>query len=213
VDLTRRLRDYLSPKFLKKEIVKNNSIIYKALLKYDYSNFSLEILEYCDNMSTISKEQYYINLLEPEYNICLKAGSSLGRVVREETRLKLRNVWLNRLFIKSKDSTLREFMINSIDKKLDESRFRITKLYKEFEKIKLLKISKISFVTRMKILASIKTTQAVLVRDVIKGVTTEYPSARRAAEALNASNSTIMNKLKGKNTKLYKARYLIKRVE
>ena len=132
VDLTRRLRDYLSPKFLKKEIIKNNSIIYRALLKYGYSNFSLEILEYCDKMSTISKEQYYIDLLGPEYNICLKAGSSLGRVVRKETRLKLRNIWLNRLFIKSKDSTLREFIINFIDKQLDESRFRITKLYKEF---------------------------------------------------------------------------------
>ena len=56
VDLTRRLRDYFSPKYLKKEIIKNNSIIYKALLKYGYSNFSLEILEYCDKMSTISKE-------------------------------------------------------------------------------------------------------------------------------------------------------------
>ena len=46
VDLTRRLRDYFSPKFLEKEILKNNSIIYRALLKYGYSNFRLEILEY-----------------------------------------------------------------------------------------------------------------------------------------------------------------------
>lgn len=90
-------------------------------MKYGYSNFSLEIIEYCDNMSTINKEQYYIDLLKPEYNLCLKAVSSLGRVTREETRLKLRNVWLNRLFSNSKDETLKEFIINTIARKLDKS--------------------------------------------------------------------------------------------
>jgi group I intron endonuclease len=73
VDLTRRLRDYFSPLWLKKELLKNNSLIYKALLKYDYAKFSLEILKYCDKMSTINREQYYIDLLEPEYNLCLKS--------------------------------------------------------------------------------------------------------------------------------------------
>jgi group I intron endonuclease len=92
VDLSRRLRDYFSRKFLEKEILKNSSIIYRALLKYGYESFSLEILEYCDKVSVINKEQYYIDLLKPEYNLCLKAGSSLGRVTREETRMKLRNV-------------------------------------------------------------------------------------------------------------------------
>jgi len=86
----------------------------------------------------------------------------------------------------------------------------ITRLYKEFRRIKQLKESKVSYTTRMKILASIKTRQTVLVTDMSKGITNEYYSARRAAEAINASNSTIMNKLKGKNTKLYKGRYLIK---
>jgi NUMOD1 domain len=63
--------------------------------------------------------------------------------------------------------------------------------------------------TRMKILASTVTAQSVLITDLKTKVTTTYPSARIAAIALNASHSTIMNKLKGKNTKLYKDRYLI----
>jgi hypothetical protein len=62
----------------------------------------------------------------------------------------------------------------------------------------------------MKILASTKTSQIVLITDTFKNATTRYPSARRAAEAIGVSNSTIMNKLKGRNTKLYKNRYLIK---
>jgi group I intron endonuclease len=178
-------------------------------LKYGYSNFRLEILEYCDKLSAIEREQYYIDLLKPEYNICLRAGSSLGRITREETRLKLRNIWLNRLFYLSKDSTLREFIINSLQIKLNESIFKINKLQKELEKIKLLKESKVTYATRMKILASTKTSQIVLITDTLNNITTKYLSARRAAEALGVSNSTVMNKLRGKNTKLYKKRYLI----
>src|SRR5450432_880084 len=64
--------------------------------------------------------------------------------------------------------------------------------------------------TRMKILVSTKTSQIVLITDTFNNVTTKYLSAKRAAEAIGVSNFTIMNKLKGKNTKLYKSRYLIK---
>lgn len=52
-------------------------LIYKSLLKYGYSNFKLEILEYCDLSDVIKREQYYINNLNPEYNILKLAGSSL----------------------------------------------------------------------------------------------------------------------------------------
>lgn len=55
--------------------------------------------------------------------------------------------------------------------------------------------------------------EPVVVTDFTTGVTTEYLSARSAALALNASNSTVMNKLKGKNTKPYKGRYLIKKLD
>jgi group I intron endonuclease len=90
VNLTRRFKEYFSSNFLSKEILKNNSIVYKALLKYGYSNFTLEIIEYCDKMSVIKKEQYYLDLLKPSYNICMIAGSSLGRITSDDTRAKLR---------------------------------------------------------------------------------------------------------------------------
>ena len=53
-------------------------LIEKALLKYGYSNFKLEILEYCDKDEVLSREQYYLDFLKPEYNILKQAGSSLG---------------------------------------------------------------------------------------------------------------------------------------
>lgn len=52
--------------------------ICKAILKYGYSNFSISILEYYDSNNRLVREQYYIDLLQPEYNILKKAGSSVG---------------------------------------------------------------------------------------------------------------------------------------
>ena len=106
-DLTRRFRDYFSTKWLEKETLKNNSIIYRALLKYGYSNFRLEILEYCEKAKILEREQYYLDVLKPTYNICEVAGSSLGRITNNSTRLKLKYVWMVRLF-KEKNNSLSE---------------------------------------------------------------------------------------------------------
>ena len=209
-DLTRRLRDYFSSNFLFKEILSNKSIIYRALLKYGYSKFTLDILEYCDKSSVITKEQYYLDLLNPNYNICKTAGSSLGRTTQDHTRLKLRHAWLVRLF-KNKDNDINfsEFVLDVYERKLNESNLKIYKYQAMFEKITLKKESKVTWETRRKILYSTVSAQSVLITDLKSGNTTTYPSARRAAVALNASKSTVMNKLKGKNTQLYKGRYII----
>ena len=57
---------------------KRSSYIYSALIKYGYSNFSLNILEYCEPSEVIEREQFYIDLLNPSYNILKIAGSKLG---------------------------------------------------------------------------------------------------------------------------------------
>lgn len=41
-----------------------------------YDNFRLEILEYCDN--NVLREQYYLDLLKPDYNILKTAYSLAG---------------------------------------------------------------------------------------------------------------------------------------
>ena len=48
--------------YLEREIDKKNSMIYKALLKYGYSSFKLDILEYCEPSVLIKREQYYLDL-------------------------------------------------------------------------------------------------------------------------------------------------------
>jgi group I intron endonuclease len=60
--------------------------IHNAILKNGYSNFSLAILEcIADKEETITREQYYLDLLNPDYNVLEIAGSTLGYKHTEET--------------------------------------------------------------------------------------------------------------------------------
>jgi len=90
VNLNKRLTNYFSRGLKKKEVIRNNSIISNSLLKHDYINFSLDILEYCEYHNLIIREQYYLDLLKPEYNILPIAGSRLGAKYSPETLLKFK---------------------------------------------------------------------------------------------------------------------------
>lgn len=88
--LSNRFSIYFSENSLKRKLKEGTSIISNALLKYKYYNFRLEILEYCNIECLISKEQYYIDLLKPQYNILKIAGSRLGIKLSKETKDLLR---------------------------------------------------------------------------------------------------------------------------
>lgn len=64
IDLGRRFSHYFSISFLKASVLKNKSIIYNSLLKRGYSNFCLEILEYCDKESCIERENFFFNFFK-----------------------------------------------------------------------------------------------------------------------------------------------------
>ena len=71
-NLAKRFSYYFSNKFLTREIKRIKNMVYSALLKYGYSNFKLEVLEYCDSEVLLSKEQEYLDIYCPEYNILKK---------------------------------------------------------------------------------------------------------------------------------------------
>jgi hypothetical protein len=96
VDLSNRLKNYYNISYLKREIKTNNSMIYKALLKYGYSNFRLDIIEICKPIDLIEREQYYLDLLKPEYNILKMAGSLLGFKHNKDTLELIRTSKLGR---------------------------------------------------------------------------------------------------------------------
>ena len=53
-------------------------MIHRALLKYGYSYFKLDIMEYCELPILIKREQYYLDIIKPYYNILHTVGYLLG---------------------------------------------------------------------------------------------------------------------------------------
>lgn len=88
INLAVRLHKYYSIKHL----TKYKTPIHNALLKYGFENFTLEIIEYCEEgINPTVREQYYFGLLNPEYNILEQASSSLGFKHSNETLEFFRN--------------------------------------------------------------------------------------------------------------------------
>lgn len=88
IDLSKRLYRYYSLAHITQQ--SKFSLICKALLKRGYSCFTFEILEYCNKEDVLIREQYYLDLLKPEYNILKIAGSPLGYKHTEEDKEKMR---------------------------------------------------------------------------------------------------------------------------
>jgi len=88
-------------------IISNSSmLICRALYKYNYSSFRLEILEYCKVEHLIDRENSYIKLLKPEYNIVQESHtlpSRLGHVHTKSTLEKMSKSSPDRITITVKD--------------------------------------------------------------------------------------------------------------
>ena len=91
VSLSVRMYTYYSLRSL----AKSNRPIDRALLKYGFSKFSLYILEYCTSENVLEREQYYLDKIQPEYNIVENAGSTLGYKHTEDSLAKMRNFVLS----------------------------------------------------------------------------------------------------------------------
>lgn len=67
---------------------KHHSIILQNCFN-KYKEVTFKILEFCDKEDCIKREQYWIDLLNPDTNILRVAGSALGRICGEEHKRKL----------------------------------------------------------------------------------------------------------------------------
>jgi len=57
---------------------KSNILLQNAINKYTLEHLIFVIFEYCDEEGLLSREQFYLDCLELEFNILKVAGSSLG---------------------------------------------------------------------------------------------------------------------------------------
>jgi group I intron endonuclease len=125
----------------------------------------LEILEYCDSEDLIKREQYYLDLLEPKYNLLTKAGSTLGYKHTEETLVKFKN----RTLSEEQKAKLQDHLAkhNSSEEQRAKSRERMLKINEG---------------KGIQVEVTVLETKAI----------TTYGSIRKAAEALNSDIKAIL---------------------
>ena len=180
VNFTGRLYKY----FTVVRLTKIKTPIHNALLKYGFSNFTLEILEYCEEgVNPITREQYYFELLKPEYNILEYAGSSLGFKHSDETLEFFKN---DR---KVSEETRKNLSLAATGRILtEEDRKKISDARKGI---------KLSDETRAKLSAATKTLRgiSVIIRDVNTNEELEFASLTDAGKAIGVSRTAIKKAL------------------
>lgn len=67
-----------------------NRLIQEAWNQYGENNFIISVLEYCDRECLLQREQYYIDTLKPEYNLCPIAGSTKGMMRTQAFRDRMK---------------------------------------------------------------------------------------------------------------------------
>lgn len=104
VNLTRRKAEH---KYRRKLNIIHNSAIRSAVLKYGEDNFIFEILETVDCKSKLQNlEQYYIDLLNPDYNIRKFAQSNRGIKCSESQLQHLRTINLGKKYKEPRNSRI-----------------------------------------------------------------------------------------------------------
>lgn len=185
LDLRKRLLNYYNISYLldRKDIM----VIYKALLAHGFENFTLEILEYCEPSVLIEREQYYIDLLNPEYNILKIAGSRLGAKHTLEAIAKIKTGALNR----SKEALAKNLEhLNKLNSS-QEHKEHLIRLNTSLEQIA-------------------KTANPVIVLNTLNGESIEFRSITQAAKFLEVHPEILRRHIV--KEKLYLDKYLITKV-
>lgn len=70
--------------------IHRNPHLQNAFNMYGISVFRFDVIEYCEKMCLIEREQFFIDTLHPEYNIMAKAGSNIGHRWTDEQKARLK---------------------------------------------------------------------------------------------------------------------------
>nr|YP_009364325.1 GIY-YIG endonuclease [Ophiocordyceps sinensis]ARF03387.1 GIY-YIG endonuclease [Ophiocordyceps sinensis] len=198
-------------------------LINKAILKYGYSKFKLDIVEYCEAKELVKREQYYMDLISPYYNVLKTAYSSLGykhtektlQIVRKNNQklnlskskwVKITNLETNiykkyisitegAKSLNTSKTTLKEYILNS-------------KPYKGIYKLE----SNLSVSNYDSNYLNHPNSKKIEVIDLELNIVTQYDSIRGAARALNIKFNSIATYLKRNQKSSYKGRYIFKNI-
>ncbi len=209
VDLRKRLVQYFNMSYLTRTTYMP---ICSALLKYGYSSFSLEILEYCDSSELLIREKHYFDLLNPGYNLSKHPSHPfLGRTHTDEARAKLsaffkgkvypeRSGEKNPMFGKTHSEVIR---LKISEGKKGKSMIRTDEHNAAISSSMLGKNKGVNSLLSKKVLCT----------DLLTNESTVYFSHREAARALNITQARISSFIERKQVKAYKKRYVFKPID
>lgn len=236
VNLRRRLLEYYNVNRL---LSQNSMAINRALLKYGYSSFTVNILEICDIKDLVTKEKDYFEIYSPEYNILKIPGSpSRGsgwkhsEATKEKMRLgtiaSLKSLELRvKLSLAQKTGT--NIMVTNVETNIDtiypsikgaaralsiDSRYIQNYIYLKQDKPVLGLYTFKLLIPPMDNIKAInqKRSQKIQVLDVKTKQTIVYPSISSAARSLGLRQASISLYLKENRSKPFRASYVFKLV-
>ena len=205
-----------------------------ALLNYGFSNFCLEILEFCELEKLMEREKYYFDILSPEYNILKIPGSPYrgkGWKHSEATLDKMKLAAMNKSPEKLAQLSLAQStgkkveVINmitgikttyhairaaakklGIDKRYIENYIYLKQKNPVFDTY-IFKLIEQDSNSNTRIQNSSKTIE---VTDITNNNKTTYPSISSAAKNLGIRQPSISLYLKDKRSKPFRGKYLFK---
>ena len=209
-------------------IADDQQVLYLAMRKYDLTSFNLQILAHCSKEELAEKEQYYLDLYQPEYNIFKVNSEEQPITVNPLSQLPISMIEFNTfnqqlvLFKPPRQS----LMISNSFPNLSLIAWEVKPVYllireipAPVAKVRTKKTWTLSEATRLKqSLAQQKRTKhpkpgfAEQVLDLSNNTTTVYSSIREASRALNILEQTISIYLKRNQTKPHKKRYVFTKV-
>ena len=173
-----------------------------ALIKHDYSNFSISILEYCEPSKCLIREKHYWNIFNPEYNIAKDPTAPMrSRNHSDETKQIL------------SDAKKGENHPNYGKTLNDETKTKISDAMiglKRSDKTK--KIISDAKKGQPRPSGAGKPSKSIEVFDLQEKTMTTYNSISEAARALNINYTSIVMYFSNNQTKPYKGQYTFKKL-
>lgn len=193
VDLNKRISRYFQKSYLSRN---NKLLIVKAINKYSIDNFYISILEYTSPLllDLLNREQYWIDWINPEYNVLKLAGNSLGYKHSKITKFTIAK---KRLGVK-----IEEDVKKRISESLKLSKF-VGHKHTIDTRIKLKKIASSRKFDPNKGLS-------IFIENMSTGTINKYKSIREAARALKADTRSIRSRIPNYKNEWIKPRNIIK---
>nr|ATI20298.1 GIY-YIG endonuclease [Juglanconis sp.] len=221
VNLGLRLRNYFNLSFISHP-TRNMMVINKALLKYGYSKFKFEILEYCGPKELAIREQYYMDQLCPEYNVLKTAYSSLGYKHSENTLVKIHSNLEKLNLSKSVKVVVTNLETNvsteyislrEAAKSLNTNKTTLKEyIFKNIPYKGIYKLESNLSVSNYSNYLNHPASKKIEVVDLELNTVTNYTSIRAAARDLDIGFASIGTYLKRNQKSPYKGRYIFKNV-